>query len=166
MRAVNSAVLAVNSAVFSEILASIKSFSSWSVVASDFILSPSITPFNFRISPFRIFRVSIASQFLRFAESFKSRSVKSGFPNAKGMFKKQYFIPLLSQAHFRHTFFKKSVTKFFLFWNFLSRNRWFFPLHSPWDFILMKINFECFFGLFDDFSPSSVFGQFWVSFIA
>ena len=28
-------------------------------------------------------------------------------------------------------FLQKSVTKISLFWNFLSRNRWFFPLHRP-----------------------------------
>ena len=64
------------------------------------------------------------------------------------------------------TLFAEIGDKIFTFWNFLARNRWFFPLHSPWDFFLMKINFEWFFGLFDDFSPSSVFGKFWVSFTA
>ena len=66
------------------------------------------------------------------------------------------FSPRFFTASSSH-FLQKSVTKFSLFWNFLSRNRWFFPLHSPWDFFLMKINFEWFFGLFDDFSPSSAF---------
>ena len=99
--AVNSWVLAVISAVFSEILAprEISVGVNCCLFASSLIsvFNCRISPFNSRISPFNSWissGVVIASQFHRFAKSSKSRNVKSGFPNAKGMFKKQYFIPL------------------------------------------------------------------------
>jgi hypothetical protein len=56
--------------------------------------SPTIASFNFRISSRISSRVVIASQFSPICQSSKSRNVKFGSPNAKGMFKKQCFIPL------------------------------------------------------------------------
>ena len=66
-------------------------------------------------------------------------------------------------------FLQKSVTKFSLFLDFLSRNRWFFPLHRPvrlFSYEILEIQKWVIFRLFCWFLPSSVFGQFWVSFTA
>ena len=97
MRVVKSSVFAVNSFLLSEILVSLRFFSSSSVVSFDSVSSPRISTFNSRISSRIASGVAIASQFSPICQSSKSRNVKSGFPNAKGMFKKQCFLPL-SQA--------------------------------------------------------------------
>ena len=59
--------------------------------------------------------------------------------------------------HFRHTFCGNQWQFFHFFGNFWPEIGDFFHCIVPCDFFLMKINFEWFFGLFDDFSPSSAF---------
>ena len=110
--------------------------------------SPTIASFNFRISSRISSRVIIASQFHQFAESSKSRNVKSGFPKCEGNVQKTSFLPL-SQAKWIQI--SKSLKKLTLgqFWEGQSKCRkhqippdygWWKRRFVPWN--LSKSNSE------------------------
>ena len=85
----------VNNPVLAVILASMESFKSLSLVSFDCVSSPTISPFNSRMSSTISSRVVIASQCSPICQSSKSRNVKSGSLNAKGNVQKTMLSPVI-----------------------------------------------------------------------